>query len=379
MDTSVVAERVRFVQEFAGGEWTLTELCERFQVTRPTGYKWVARFREGGAAALADASRAPHHSPQHVDDEVVRLLVAARRKYGWGAGKLLALLRTRHPRQPWPARSTANAILERRGLLERRRRRRHWTHPGAPPLTTTAPNGVWPADFKGEFRVGDGQECFGLTLTDHYSRYLLVCHGLPSTKTRDTQPVFRRVFRAVGLPEAIRTDNGLPFASHALHGLSALNVWWMQLGIVHQRIPPGCPQANGQHERLHRDLKRETTRPPARTLRGQQRRFDGFRARYNDERPHEALGNRTPSSLWTPSTRPYPETVPSPEYPGHLVVRRVSTAGTFCWHSRPIFLSETLSRLDIGFEAIDDGVWNIVFYRTLLGRFDERTGQITSG
>ena len=378
METSIVDERQRFVRDVLSGQWT-TELCERYRVTRPTGYKWVERFRDGGEVALVNLSRAPHHSPQQTDPEVVRLLLAARRKYRWGATKLLGVLARQHPRRRWPTRSTVNDILERHGRLRTRRHRRRWHHPGAPALETSAANQVWPADFKGQFRTGNGAWCFPVTITDHFSRRLLVCHGLTSVQTPDTQLVFRRIFRDVGLPDAIRTDNGPPFASASLHGLSRLNVWWMQLGIVHQRIPPASPQANGQHERMHRELKRETTRPAAATLRAQQRRCDRFRARYNDERPHEALANRTPSSLWTPSTRPYPETLPRPEYPAHLAVRRVSTVGNFCWHSRHIFLTETLSGQDIALEEIGDGIWNIVFYRTLLARFDERTRTITAG
>jgi len=377
METSAVDERRRFVRDFASGQWTMTELCERYRVTRPTGYKWVARERVGGDAALQDQSRAPHASPHQTEVELEALILAARRKYGWGSKKLLGVLAARYPARPWPARSTVNDILDRHGLLRKRRHGRRWAHPGAPVLQTTAANQVWPADFKGQFRTGDGYYCYPLTVTDHFTRRLLTCRGLPSVATSDTRPPFRALFREAGLPDAIRTDNGPPFASTGLHGLSALNVWWMQLAIVHQRIPPASPQANGQHERMHRELKRETTRPAAPTARAQQRRFDQFQQRYNDERPHEALANRTPSSLWTPSTRAYPETLPRPCYPAHMEVRRVSTAGLFCWHSTPVFLSQTLVHQDVGLEEIDDGIWNIVFYQTLLGRFDERTRQIT--
>ena len=196
-------------------------------------------------------------------------------------------------------------------------------------------------------------------------------------KTALAQPVFRALFREVGLPDAIRTDNGAPFASTGIHGLSPLNVWWMQLGIVHQRITPASPQENGQHERMHRELKRETTHPAARSPRAQQYRFERFRRRYNDERPHEAIGDRTPSSLWTPSTRVYPERITPPVYPAHLEVRRVSSAGTFRLHARQPFLSQVLRGEDIGLEEVGDGIWNIVYYSTLLGKIDERSLQIT--
>jgi putative transposase len=275
-----------------------------------------------------------------------------------------------------PGRGTDN-VLHGDGLLRKHRRRRRWSHPGAAALHTDAPNQVWPADFKGQFKTGDGQYCYPLTITDHYSRTLLACHGLPSVCTALAKPVFRALFREVGLPDAIRTDNGAPFASTGIHGLSALNVWWMQLGIVHQRILPASPQENGQHERMHRELKRETARPAAASARAQQRRFNVFRQRYNTERPHEGIGDQTPSSLWTPCTRDYPERITPPDYPAHLEVRRISTAGTFRLHSQQLFLSRVLQGEDIGCEEVGDGIWNIVYYRTLLGKIDERTLVIT--
>ncbi len=377
METSIREERVRFVTDFATGHWSMSELCERYGITRPTGYKWVARHRAGGARALDDRSRAPQHSPCRTDDTVEALLLAARREYGWGAKKLLRVLSTRHPDRAWPARSTVNAVLDRGGLLRKNRRRYRWAHPGAAAVHTAAPNQIWPADFKGQFKTGNGQYCYPLTVTDHFSRALLVCRGLASVKTALAQPVFRALFREVGLPDAIRTDNGAPFASTGIHGLSSLNVWWMQLGIVHQRITPASPQENGQHERMHRELKRETARPAAYSARAQQRRFDTFRHRYNDERPHEGIGDRTPSSLWTPSTRLYPERVLPPRYSAHLEIRRISTAGTFRLHTHQPFLTKTLTGEDIGLEEVGDGIWNIVYYRTLLGKIDERTLRIT--
>jgi putative transposase len=377
METSVVRERIRFIEDFESGQWSMTELCERFGISRPTGYKWLVRHQAAGRAGLLDRSRAPHTCPHRTNAVMEGMLVGARQEYGWGAKKLLQVLRQRHPMWAWPARSTINAMLERHGLLTKPRRRRRWAHPGAASLHTERPNQVWPADFKGQFRTGDGHYCYPLTVTDHFSRRLLTCHGLRAVTTVEVKPIFRLLFRTVGLPDAIRTDNGAPFASTGIHGLCALNVWWMQLGIVHQRIAPASPQENGTHERMHRELKRETARPAAPTLRSQQRRFDAFQRRYNDERPHEGIGDRTPSSLWTPSRRPYPERITPPEYPAHLEIRRVSTAGTFRLSSQQPFLSHALAGEDIGLEEVGDGVWSIVYYRTLLGRIDQRTGQIT--
>jgi len=377
METHTLDQRRTFIHDLLSGQWTMSELCARFGVSRPTGYKWLARHRAGGAAALHDGSHAPHHCPHRTAAHLEALLLAARRQYGWGAKKLLVVLHRRYPHHTWPARSTVNDLLARHHLLRRQPRRRRWPHPGVAPLVTVQPNQVWPADFKGQFKTGDGHYCYPLTVTDHFSRARLVCHGLTSTNAAAVCPVFRALFRTVGLPEAIRTDNGTPFASTSLHGLSALNIWWMQLGIVHQRIPPASPQYNGTHERMHRDLKRATARPAAATRRAQQRRFDAVRTRYNDERPHEALNDHTPSSRWTPSPRPYPERPVPPEYPATMEVRRISTGGTFSWHGRPVFLSETLHGEDIGLEEVTEGIWNLVYYRTLLGRIDVRSGLLT--
>lgn len=375
METHVEQERAHFVAAYASGRWTMVELCERFGISRPTGYKWVTR----GAAALANASRAPHVSPQATPAALVARVVAARQQYGWGATKLLTVLRTQDPTQAWPARSTINDILDRHRLLEKRRRRGRWHHPGAAPLQTTAPNDVWPADFKGEFKTGDGVYCYPLTVTDHFSRRLLACQGLTGTAGLGTQRVFRALFREVGLPVAIRTDNGAPFAAAGRCGLTQLSAWWIRLGIVHQRIRPASPQENGSHERMHRELKRETARPAAATARQQQERFDAFRQRYNAERPHEALDLACPDTRWRPSPRPYPERLAAPEYPAHSEVRRVSAKGAVSLRGQFLFVSEVLAGEWLGLEEVDDRVWNVVYYQTLLGRIDEQTRTFTGG
>jgi transposase InsO family protein len=378
METNRLAQRRDFVTAFATGRWQLTELCERYGVSRPTAYKWLDRWARDGDAGLVEQSRAPRSCPHRVSPKVEGWLVEARQKYGWGASKLLHVLRPRHPQAAWPSRSTINAVLDRHGLLRKRRR-----HPrrapglGAPALASTAPNQIWPADFKGQFKTGDGRYCFPLTVTDHCSRAILCCQALVATTTALARPVFVALFRDLGLPDAIRTDNGVPFASTGLHGLSALNVWWMQLGITHQRIRRGHPQANGTHERMHRELKRETL-PAARHARAQQDRFDAFRRRYNEERPHEALDYRTPATLWRPSPRPYPERLPAPDYPAAFELRRVCK-GAIKWRGRPVFVSHVLDGHTIGFEPVEDGLWNVVYYRTVLGRFDERTNTISEG
>jgi putative transposase len=377
METNPTEQRLSFLIDYASGQWSMSELCERYRVSRPTGYKWLKRVEEEGESGFDERSRRPKNSPLQTPAAVERQILETRAKYGWGAKKLLQVLRRRDPGIEWPARSTVNAILDRHGKLHKQRRRRRWDHPGAAPLVTERPNQVWPVDFKGQFKTLDGNYCYPLTVSDHFSRSVLLCKALDSVKTKGAKPAFRRLFREVGLPEAIRSDNGAPFASTGIHGLCELNVWWMQLGIVHQRITPASPQENGAHERMHRELKRETTRPPAWNMRGQQRKFDHFQARYNEERPHEALEGARPADRWEPSPRSYPECIAPPEYPDHLEVRRVSTAGCFRLHHKQPFLTHALADQYVGLEAVGDGLWNIVYYRTLLGRIDERTGTIT--
>jgi transposase InsO family protein len=244
-------------------------------------------------------------------------------------------------------------------------------------LEVVAPNDLWTADFKGQFRTRDGRYCYPLTIADEHSRYLLACDGLLSTAQVGARGVFERAFAEYGLPSAIRTDNGSPFAAaHALHGLSALSVWWIQLGIRPYRIEPGKPQQNGRHERMHRTLKDHTTRPPAANCRRQQIRFDAFRREFNEIRPHQALGQKTPAEVHHPSPRPYPSRIPEPSYPAHLEKRKVSCIGIIKFKKRRLFLSETLRSQTVALEEIDDGIWSIYFYDVLLGRLDERSFEV---
>jgi putative transposase len=373
LETSPVEQRERFIRDHRAGLYMMTELCARYAVSRKTGYKWLERFDEAGRHGLQDRSRAPHQCPHRITKDVAAMLCAARRAHpSWGPAKLVAWLRPRYPSVAWPAISTAGDLLARRGLVKKRRRRRHYQHPGVVPPTTTQPNDLWTADFKGHFRTRDGIYCYPLTIADQHTRYLLACHGLLSTKGHGVRPVFDRLFREYGLPGAIRTDNGVPFATCGIHGLSQLNVWWLRLGIQHQRILPASPQQNGAHERMHKTLKGEAIRPPRATLATQQRAFNHFRRLYNDERPHEALHDRTPASLYRPSPRVYSGTLPPVEYPGHFIVKRVTNAGTIRLRKRLLFLANALKQHLVGLEEIDDGVWSIHFCRVLLGRVDER-------
>jgi transposase InsO family protein len=274
--------------------------------------------------------------------------------------------------------STVGDLLARENLVRRRRRRRPLTHPGAVPIQTSAPNDLWTADFKGHFRTRDGVYCYPLTIADQHTRFLIACDGLLSIKTDGARRIFERAFREYGLPAAIRTDNGVPFATSAIHGLSPLNVWWLRLGIQHQRIRPASPQENGAHERMHKTLKAEAIRPPRGNRQAQQRAFNHFRSEFNCERPHSALGGDSPAARYRESRRPYPDRLPALEYPGHFIVKRVTNAGTFRLKHKLLFLATPLKQQFIGLEEIDDGIWSIYFGSVLLGRVDEREMRICS-
>lgn len=375
--TEPTMERARFIALHEEGLYSMSELCTRFGISRKTGYKWLERFRAAGLPGLDDQSRAPLSCPHRTDAATEAALVRARQAHPhWGPKKLLPFLARTQPALPLPAPSTAGDLLQRHGLVVGRKRRRKVTHPGGSPLVADAPNDVWAADFKGEFPTRSGRMCYPLTVTDAHSRFLLACQALPSTQHVGAQPVFAALFAAYGLPQAIRTDNGGPFSSPALGGLSRLSVWWIKLGIQHQRITPGAPQENGRHERMHRTLKAETTRPPDWDLRGQQERFTAFCAEFNHERPHEALAQQTPGSQYVPATRPLPDRLPEPSYSGHFYVRRVSPRGSISFSGRPLFLTEVLAGEAVGLEEIDDGIWSVYFYDVLLGRFHVRDWQL---
>jgi putative transposase len=371
--TTPMTERLSFIELSQTGLWSMTELCTRFNISRKTGYKWLRRYSQEGFSGLQEKSRAPLSCPHRLAPEVAAVLLEAKHLHpSWGPRKILPYLARHHPTLALPAASSAGELFRKAGLSRSKPRRRRPQHPGAPTLHAGSPNEVWTADFKGQFRTGDGLYCYPLTVADAYSRYLLGCTARLSTKQVEAQPVFERLFREYGLPQAIRTDNGAPFATPAFCGLSKLSVGWIKLGIRHQRIEPGRPEQNGRHERMHRTLKAEATRPPEHNQATQQARFDRFCREYNHERPHEALGQRTPASLYHASPRQMPATLAEPEYPGHCLVRRVSNAGTFRFKSRQLFLSDTLLQEWIALEETGDGLWSIYFYDVLLARLDER-------
>ena len=290
-ETTKMRERMRFVLDVEEDLYTMTELCERYGISRVTGHKWLRRFREHGVSGLADRSRAPEHCPHRTPAAIVELLAETRQGHPfWGARKLICWLARRHPTLVLPAPSTASDILKGLGLIKPRRRRRHLSSRSHPLTEASCPNHVWTADFKGHFKTCDACYCYPLTVADSYSRYLLACRSQLSVQTVPTRKNFQRLFLAYGMPEVIRTDNGTPFAAPtAICRLSRLSVWWIRLGIKPELIQPSNPQQNGAHERMHKTLKAETTRPPAANAAAQQRRFDSFRVEYNNERPHQNL------------------------------------------------------------------------------------------
>jgi len=372
-DASPMDQRTQFIAEHLRGGRTITELCDDYGVSRKTGYKWIERYLRHGPAGLEERSRRPRRSPNETAEEIVTAILEARHRHpSWGGKKLLALLHKRHPRWLLPGRSTACDILSRHGMVPTRRHRRRIGHPGKPTTRILAPNDVWGADYKGQFRTGDGRYCYPLTVTDGFSRYLLGCQGLPSTAVAGAKPVFTRLFHEYGLPTRIRTDNGVPFATTTLARLSKLSAWWVRLGILPEFIEPGRPDQNGRHERMHRTLKAETTRPAAGNLAAQQRRFNDFREEFNEERPHEALDQQTPAACYVPSARAMPATLPPLEYPDRFEVRYVSANGGIRWNRRWVNVSTVCIGEYVGLEEIDDGIWNVYFGPLKLGRLLER-------
>jgi transposase InsO family protein len=358
---------------------TFAEICRQFGVSRKTGYKWQERYEEEGWEGLRDQSRAAHHHPNEVRKEVERAVVKARGAHPtWGPVKLRGWLERKEPKIRWPAESTIGEILQRKGLVVARRRRGK-AKPNAEPLSEAVePNDIWCADYKGWFRCGDGTRCDPLTITDASSRFLLRCQVVPQLDYVSARPVFESAFREYGLPVRIRSDNGTPFASVGIGGISRLSIWWIRNGILPERIRPGRPQQNGRHERMHRTLKQDTARPPKATLKLQQRAFHAFRREFNEERPHEALGQKRPAELFRRSKKEYTGKVEEFTYANGWEVRKIGRGGNLCWAQRRAFISHVLTGEWVGMEPIGDGVWKLWFRDYALGVFSERDGKARS-
>jgi len=372
-ETQVTDERMSFIVEYRRGGATITELCELYGISRKTGYKLLARFAAEGAAGLVDHSRAPHRQGQQTPAEIETAIIAfkgAHRRRG--PRKIKAELSRLEPGTRWPAASTIGDILKRHGLVAPRRPR-HRTPPYTEPFAAChKPNDVWCADFKGWFRTGDGRRCDPFTLTDADSRYLLRCQIVAHPDHHHVGPIMHAAFREYGLPRAIRTDNGPPFASVSLGGLSRLSITWIKLGIIPERIEPGHPEQNPRHERMHRTLKEDSASPPAADARRQQEAFDCFREDFNHHRPHEALGQKTPASVYQPSPRPCPRHLPKIESPDPCQVRRVRPCGTIRWQGREICMVRPLIGEFVGLTQKDEDRWLIYFGPVLLAEWNQR-------
>ena len=368
-------ERLRFVARLLDGE-KMAVLCREFEISRKTGYKLFNRYKDSGLEGLTDRSRRPYRHANQLPMQVEKLIVQLKNeKPSWGAPKIRERLRRLHPDVHSPANSTVHAVLDRHGLVRRRRRRPHKAQ-GTSLSKPRQPNELWCADYKGEFMLADRRYCYPLTITDHASRYLIACDALATTKEGYAFTVFERAFKDFGLPNAIRTDNGIPFScANALFGLSRLSVWWLRLGIDIERIKPGHPQQNGRHERMHLTLKLETTKPAAANFLQQQVKFDDFIDYYNNERPHQALGMRYPAECYQPSSRPY-RGLEELAYPFHDKTITVTRCGRVCFDRLKINLSTVFAGQNVGVKQVDDKIWLVTFMNYDLGYFDDETTRL---
>ena len=371
----VMDERLRFVARLLDGE-KMAGLCAEFGISRKTGYKIYARYKGCGIDGLTDRSRRPLRHANQLPLAIETLIVRLKKDYPtWGAPKIRERLRRRYASVQCPAISTVHAVLDRHGLVTRKAKRRpraEGTALGWP----SEPNALWCADYKGEFMLADRQYCYPLTITDFASRYLISCDALSTTREAYAFAVFERAFKDLGLPQAIRTDNGGPFASpHALYGLSKLAVWWLRLGIQIERIKPGHPEQNGRHERMHLTLKTEATKPAAANVLQQQARFDEFIDRYNQERPHQALAMKVPNDVYTRSPRPY-RGLGELDYPLHDWTATVTRRGRICWNRRKINVSVVFAGQNVGVRQVSDRIWLVSFMDYDLGYFDDETSRL---
>jgi transposase InsO family protein len=356
METCRMEERVRMLSDYETGNWSVTELCRRYAVCRDTFYEWRKRQASGAADWFVDRSHATLRCPHRTEPAVAEKIVVTRKRLAHlGPRKLLVVLKRKSPETNWPAASTIGDILKRAGQIEpAKRRRKAIDQKGRPFVAVEDANDEWSTDFKGWFRTQDQQRIDPLTLTDSHSRFLIEVQITPAT-IEGVRPVFERAFRRYGLPLSIRCDNGSPFGSSGAGGLTRLSAWWLRLGIEPHFIRPASPQDNGRHERMHRTLKAQTSRPPASNAGEQQARFDVFRQHYNDERPHEALGQRPPAELYVSSPRAMPDHLQDPWYDADHQVRRVRSSGEIMWKGSYVFVSQALIGEIVGIAELETG------------------------
>ena len=371
--TEPMDERLSFIMSWREDEVSMSELCRRYGVSRKTGDKWVDRYQTAGLVGLTERSRAPLNHPHRVAPEIAEAALRVRRRHpSWGPRKVRAWLRADDPSLAWPAASTLGALFDEAGLTVPRHRRDRVPPRTAPFAGCDGPNAVWTADFKGWFRTGDGARCEPFTLLDGWSRYLLRCQAVHRTDTATVQAILEAAFREYGLPEVFRSDNGAPFAGRGAGGLSRLSVWLIKLMVRPERIDPGSPEQNGRHERMHLTLARETASPPAASLRAQAQRFAAFRRCYNEQRPHEALGQQPPARHYRASAREYSGRLHSPEYPEVATVRQVRSNGEIKWRGERVFLGEPLIGEPVGLSPIADDEWRVMYGPIELGVLDKR-------
>ena len=364
-------QRVQLIKDWTGGNYSKTDLSKRYGVSRKTVYKWLKRYQTDGIDGLSELSRMPKKSPSQTSDEVIKVIVAEKlRNRRRGPKKIRAQLQARYPSISWPAPSTIGNWLKKYGLVKRRKKRLLVPPFTEPFVDCKSPNAVWSADYKGQFYTRDKRVCYPLTISDNYSRFLFKCEGLPGPRYEETRRGFESVFREFGLPDAIRCDNGTPFAGRCVGGLSRLSIWWIQLGIVPERIEKGCPQQNGRHERMHRTLKAEVLHEVAQDLREQQERFDLFRLDYNNYRPHEALSQNTPSTCYHKSKRRYVEHPATPDYDFDYTVRKVRHNGEIKFKGTNYFLTDLLYGQYVGLKEIETGFWKIYYSFHALAKLD---------
>ena len=377
-ETCVMEQRVKFIMDVLEGDYCMAELCSYYGISRKTGYKWLVRYWQGGIEALHNRSRAPHSHPHEISPQVKEAILKIKKRFPkWGAPKISTRLKRTYPHwRSYPAVSTIGLFLHKQGLTCPRKRRRRASPTELPLTKGLKPNDVWTADFKGHFKTKDGSRCNPLTISDHSSRYLLCCRHVERMSYELVRMWFERIFREHGLPEVIRTDNGSPFASRGLGGLSRLSYWWIRLGIYPERIEPGHPEQNGRHERIHKTLKDYTARPPAKTIAQQQKWFNEFCVEYNEHRPHEALQMRSPSECYKSSVKEFPSRLPPVSYPDHMQVRHVYSHGDVLYLGKRLFTTESLDGEYVGIEQVDKDVSLLWYCDYLLGRIDHRRWRI---
>lgn len=376
-ETCAMDQKMQMIKLWKGDQFTIKDLSFLHDVSRKTIYKWIKRYKIGGPTGLEDRAKAPLHHPNATMPEIVEKIIAVKQRHPkWGPKKIVVSLKDQYGEAPYPAISTVSEILKRKGLVTPRIKRHRALAYTSPFIICDKSNDVWSADFKGQFRTGDGKLCYPLTITDNYSRYLLLCRGLGHPSFKEAKPCFELVFKEYGLPVAVRTDNGAPFASIGLGGLSKLSVWFMKLGIRPERIEPGHPEQNGRHERMHRTLKAMTANPPRSNRKSQQKAFDEFIYEYNFERPHEALGQKTPVTVYQKSTCCYPHRIPEITYPADSILRKINRNGEIKWKGRGIFISKSLIGEHIALKQKGEYLWEIWFMHYPIGIVNVMTRKV---